>query len=272
MEGADPFILAYNNKYYLFFTSLEDGFICYSSSDLKEWKSEGYALKRGEGVMGDKWFWAPEIIYYKDTFYMVYVANEHLSIAISKNPEGPYFSSKDTFIGNTNMIDGHFYLDDDGKMYLFYVKFTDGNVIYMAEMNEEMNDIKLETEKFVIKAEEPLEIISGYKVAEGPFILKHHNKYYLTYSCNHYISPDYAIFCAVSDKISGPYIRVKDNPIYHKDEEICGVGHHSFFRRFSDNHLMCVFHRHKSFKEHSPRVICIAEADFDDADNLIIYK
>lgn len=269
MDGADPFILTYDNQYYLFFTSLEDGFKCYSSSDLISWKDEGYALKRGEGILGDKWYWAPEIIYYKGLFYMVYVANEHLSIATSKSPKGPYYSNNNKFLGSTNMIDGHFFLDDDGKMYLFYVKFENANVIYMAEMNEEMNDIKEETERFVIRAEEPLEIISGYEVAEGPFILKHNNKYYLTYSCNHYISPYYAIFLATSDKITGPYVKVKDNPILKKDEEKVGVGHHSFFYNNEDHRLMCVYHRHHSLDVPNPRCVCITEAHFD-GDKLII--
>lgn len=271
MVGADPFILTYQKKYYLFATCLKDGFKCYSSTDLINWKDEGYALKKGPGVLGDKGFWAPEIMYHNGLFYMIYVANEHLSIATSKSPTGPYLSNKDSFIGGTNMIDGHFYVDNDGTIYLYYVKFTNGNVIYVAKMNENLDDIIQSTEHKLIEAESGLEIISGYKVAEGPFLLKHNNKYYLTYSCNHFMSPYYAINLALSDNPLGPFVKYKNNPIFAKDDHQVGVGHHSFFKDVNDNHLMCVYHRHYSSSKPEPRIICITDAYFED-DTLVIDK
>ena len=63
MEGADPFILVHKGKYYLYFTKEDDGFKVYESSDLITWVDKGYCLKRGEGIIGNGGFWAPEIIY-----------------------------------------------------------------------------------------------------------------------------------------------------------------------------------------------------------------
>ena len=263
MEGADPFILVHDHKYYLYFTKENDGFKVYESSDLKNWEDKGYCLKKGHDICGDKWFWAPEIIYHNNIFYMVYVANEHLAIATSTSPLGPFTQKKQEFLDEGNMIDGHFFKDDDGTVYLYFVRFDNGNVLHVAKMNKDMISIDKKSERFIMRAELPWELSSGYSVMEGPFVLKHHGKYYLTFSCNHTQSPDYAIGYATSDNPYGPFVRYENNPILSKTDKVVGVGHHSFFNRIGDNHLMIVYHRHYSPIQNYPRQVCIDEACFD---------
>lgn len=44
---ADPYVMFYNNKYYAYGTggtTAGEGFACFSSDDLKNWKREGQAL------------------------------------------------------------------------------------------------------------------------------------------------------------------------------------------------------------------------------------
>ena len=263
MEGADPFILVHDNKYYLYFTKEEDGFKVYESSDLISWVDRGYCLQRGHQICGQQGFWAPEIIEKDGTFYMVYVADEHLGIATSKSPLGPFVQNKMEFIDEGNMIDGHFFKDDDGIIYLYFVRFDNGNVLHIAKMNEDMVSIDKSSERFLMRAELPWELSSGYSVMEGPFVLKHNGKYYLSFSCNHTQSPDYAIGYAVSDNPYGPFIRYENNPILSKTDKVVGVGHHSFFNRVGDNHLMIVYHRHFSPSQNYPRQVCLDEAEFD---------
>ena len=262
MEGADPFILVHENKYYLYFTKESDGFKVYESSDLHSWEDKGYCLQKGSGVIGDHGFWAPEIIYENNLFYMVYVADEHLAIATSPSPLGPFTQEKQVYLDEDNMIDGHFFKDDDGQVYLYFVRFNNGNVIHVAKMNDDMVSINKETETFLLKAQVQWEISSGYLVCEGPFVLKHNNKYYLSYSCNHTQSPDYAIGYATSDNPMGPFTKYAKNPILQKTDKVVGVGHHSFFNRIGDNHLMCVYHRHYSPEQNYPRQVCLDEAKF----------
>ena len=263
MEGADPFILTYNGKYYLYFTKEDDGFKVYESDNLYSWIDRGYCLKRGEDVIGNGGFWAPEIIYENGLFYMVYVTDEHLAIATSKSPLGPFKQSKKEYLDEGNMIDGHFY-KDNGQIYLYFVRFNNGNVIHVAKMNDDLLSFDKSTEKFLLKAELPWEVTSKFNVIEGPFVLKHQGKYYLTFSCNHTEHPDYAIGYAVSDNPMGPFKKFEGNPILHKTSEVCGVGHHSFFYRLEDNQLMCVYHRHYSLKQNYPRQVCLDEAYFED--------
>ena len=95
-NGADPFVLFYEGKYSMYCTTETtkelvgandfstdteegDGIYVYTSEDLKSWVKEGYALKRGDS-MGEKWFWAPEVLAYRGRFYMVYASEEHIAI------------------------------------------------------------------------------------------------------------------------------------------------------------------------------------------------
>ena len=52
-------------------------------------------------------------------------------------------------------IDTSLFIDDDGTPYLYFVRFTDCNVIWVAEMNDDLTGIKQETLTECIKAEEP---------------------------------------------------------------------------------------------------------------------
>ena len=263
MEGADPFILVHEGKYYLYFTKEEKGFKVYESSDLRHWKDKGFCLIGGQNAIGSRGFWAPEIILHNGLFHMVYVCDEHLAIATSKSPLGPFTQKKMEYLDEGNMIDGHFFRDDDGQVYLYFVRFNQGNVIHVAKMNDDMLSFDKKSEKFLLKAELPWEITSNAFICEGPFVLKHNGKYYLSFSCNHTIHPDYSIGYATSDNSMGPFVKYEGNPILTKTDKVCGVGHHSFFNRIDDGHLMCVYHRHFSPKQNYPRQVCLDEAYFD---------
>lgn len=99
---ADPTIFYHMGIYYLYGTGgdkqTNQGFVVYTSPDLKNWTgpvgaSEGYALKKGD-AFGDKGFWAPQVFFYNNLFYMAYTANEHIAIAASSSPLGPFNNRK----------------------------------------------------------------------------------------------------------------------------------------------------------------------------------
>ena len=68
----------------------------------------------------------------------------------------------------------------------------------------------------------------GNEVAEGPFVLKHKGKYYLTYTANDYLCIDYAVGYAVSDSPLGEYKKYSGNPVLKRTDKVYGTGHHSF--------------------------------------------
>jgi len=260
-EGADPFILLHDGKYYLYSTNAPDGYLVYESDNLADWENKGYCLRK-EDVKGDKWFWAPEIMYRNGKFWMVYTSEEHIGIAVADSPLGPFRQEKQQWLSERNAIDGDFFVDDDGTVYLYYVRFAGGNVIYGSRLDEVTMTLDEESECRLIAAEEEWETKLGL-VAEGPFMLKHNGKYYLTYSANDYRSIDYAIGYAVSDSPLGPFVKYEGNPILHRTGDVNGVGHHSFTYSKDRSQMICVYHRHQNLTTVHPRTTCIDKAWFD---------
>ena len=268
-SGGDPFLLYFEGTYYMYFTGgasrERPGFVVYSSKDLQNWENRGYCLE-AKDAMGDKGFWAPELIYHNNKFYMVYVANEHLGVAVSDSPLGPFVQEEKKWLSEKNAIDGHFLIDEDGNKYLYYVRFDNGNVIYAAKMSDDLLSIDEENEVRLIEAKEEWET-RDCLVAEGPFVLKHKGLYYLTYSCNHTRSQDYAVGYAVSDKPLGPFTKYEGNPILSKTDTVFGVGHHSFAMSGDGKTLLCAYHSHLSKEVAFPRNVCIDTAEFIETES-----
>ena len=66
---------------------------------------------------------------------MFYTVNEQVCVATSDSPEGPFVQDvKQPLFGSEKNIDPSLFIDSDGKAYLYFVRFTGGNVIWCAEM------------------------------------------------------------------------------------------------------------------------------------------
>lgn len=271
--GADPFILYYEGKYYVYPTTqtpdaplnslldpATDGYKVYVSQDLESWECKGYALHRDD-VMGDKCFWAPEITVKNGKFYMVYTAEEHLGIAVADSPLGPFKQEEKRWLIEGRAIDGHFFVDDDGQTYLYYVRVGGGNKIYASKMSDDLMSIDEESERLLIVAGDQQWETYDCRVAEGPFVIKHNGLYYLSYSSNHTRCQDYAIGYAISESPFGPFKKYEGNPILHRSESIVGVGHHSF-ARIGENKWICAYHSHFSTEQFKPRKTRIDYAEF----------
>ncbi len=259
-EGADPFVLLHDGTYYLYSTNAADGFRVYTSTDMGTWIDRGYCL-RAEDVMGERWFWAPEVMARDGRFYMVYVAEEHLGIAVADSPLGPFVQKDKRWLNDINEIDGHFFVDSDGTVYLYFVRFDKGNVLWCARMKDDLLSYDESTAVFLFRAEAEWET-RDCSIVEGPFVLKHKGKYYLTYSANHTRSEDYAVGCAVSDHPMGPFTKVSYNPILKKSDALNGTGHHSFTTSKDGRELVCVYHARPLRDTSCPRLTCVDRAEF----------
>ena len=180
---------------------------------MKNWKREGQALSATDSY-GTWGFWAPEVYYVesKKKFYLFYSAEEHICVATSTTPEGPFRQEVKQPIWSEKSIDTSLFIDDDGTPYLYFVRFTDGNVIWVAQMTDDLMSIKTETLNQCIKAEVSWELLQG-KVAEGPSLLKKNGVYYLIYSANHYENKGYGVGYATSDTPMGPWVKYSKNPL-----------------------------------------------------------
>ena len=266
---ADPTIFPYDGKYYLYGTvegNTGNGFLVYVSDDLKKWKvatKNGYTLKKGE-AFGTGGFWAPQVFFHKNKFYMAYVANENIAIAESISPAGPFTQTiKMPLEATVKQIDPFVFIDDDGKKYLYHVRLTNGNKIFVAEMTDDFSSIKPETLRQCITATEQWENTGKalWPVAEGPSVLKYRNIYYLFYTANDFRDPDYAVGYATSNSPLGPWIKHSGNPVLDKQMiGINGPGHGDFFVK--KNQLFYVFHTHNSDAKVAPRRTALIKAGF----------
>lgn len=260
--GADPFILLHEDKYYLYATNcMDEGYLVSVSDNLCDWEEMGFCLKK-QDVIGENRFWAPEVMYHNGKFYMAYSSEQHLGIAVSDSPLGPFTQKEKKWATGVGAIDGHFFKDDDGTIYLFYVRQLNGNQIFVAKLNDNLTEIIEETEKLIINPEEEWEVREKARTAEGPFVLKHEGKYYLSYSVNDYRSIYYSIGCAVSEHPMGPYKKLRGNPILCKNDNVNGTGHHSFTTSKDGKELVCVYHTHNTLTSVEPRMTCIDKAEF----------
>ncbi|WP_205940829.1 glycoside hydrolase family 43 protein [Pedobacter paludis] len=266
---ADPTIFLNQGTYYLYGTSSEKGFEVYQSNDLKKWtgpigKNNGFALVKGESY-GDKGFWAPQVFKQNGKFYMAYTANEHIAIAQSDSPLGPFVQNEIKSLPSKGLqIDPFIFHDSDGKTYLYHVRLGNGNRIFVAELKADFSDIIPETLKECITATQPWENTekTGWPVTEGPTVLKKGSLYYLFYSANDFRNPDYAVGYATSNSPFGPWTKFQGNPIISKRNlGFNGTGHGDFFVDKKGN-LQYVFHTHHSNKRVSPRATATISAQF----------
>ena len=264
---ADPTIYVDGGKYYLTGTkggSGTPGFAILESKDLKNWAPPAGAkdsvymiLSQGDQTFGTKGFWAPQIFKVDQTYYLAYTANEQTALAESKSLLGPYHQKEIGPIdGSEKNIDPFVFKDDDGKYYLYHVRFNHGNYLWVAEFDVKKGKIKPETLKKCFDQTQPWEATPNYKSApimEGPTVVKMKGKYYLFYSANHFMNIDYAIGYAVSDSPYGPWVKYEGNPIIHRSivgEN--GSGHGDLFQGL-DGQLYYVYHVHFSKDQVAPR-------------------
>lgn len=270
IQLADPTIFEDKGIYYLYGTGSENGILVYESSDLKNWtgpvgKRDGHALIKGESY-GTKGFWAPQVFKYKGKYYMAYTANEHIAIAQSDNPLGPFTQKTLKAVsGPGKQIDPYVFIDKDGKIYLYHVRLQEGNRIFVARMKNDLSDIEEGSAIVCLSAaSQPWENTANapWPVAEGPTVLHHNKNYYLFYSANDFRNIDYAVGYAVSASPLGPWKKFDNNPILSRTlTGQNGTGHGDFFTDGPGN-LYYVFHTHSSNNQVGKRKTAIIKASF----------
>ncbi|MBD1432126.1 family 43 glycosylhydrolase [Sphingobacterium sp. DN00404] len=263
---ADPFILYHDHVYYAYGTSSDKGFEVFLSDDLHEWKKHPEMLLKKENSFGEKWFWAPEVYYNeaKGKFYLFYSAEEHICVATSNSPLGPFRQEIKKPMLAEKGIDSSLFIDDDGTPYLYFVRFTNGNVIWVAELEDDWETIKEETLTMCIEAStEGWEAALG-RVTEGASVLKRDGLYYMLYSGNDFRSPDYGVGYATSSSPIGPWQKSDKNPILQNPQKgLTGTGHGAYFQD-QEGAYKYVFHAHHDTTTVHPRFMHIANLSIED--------
>ena len=190
---ADAGVIRYGGKYYMGgVATLGDFFI---STDRTHWDERKHVYdfdtdyNKGTGA-GNNQVHSDDIIYSGGLFHLLFSANYwgkdrhivHIVHATSPHIEGPYTEVRDDQ-WMENRIDPQVFCDEDGRHYLYMVKFTDGNTIWARPMNPDFS--------FAGEAQQQFSSQPGTwetmdnRVAEGPFVIKYHGRYYMMYNANH---------------------------------------------------------------------------------------
>ena len=281
--GADPFVLhAKDGFYYMYATSAVDGFTCWKSGDLINWEELGHCFQvtSTNAIWAANWFWAPEVVEYKDKYYLFYSASQYikktirLSVAVSDSPSGPFIDSSPTPVFDSfgyAAIDANVLIDDDGRIYMYFSKDMSENMkngvntseSYVVELNEDMKTYIGEP-KLVITPELSWEWGSTHVWNEGPEIYKYNNKYYLAYSANYYNTRAYSVGYAVSDSPTEGFVKPENNRILYAGDfyNISGTGHHCFTDSPDGKDRVVAYHSHVDPKGGGQRQVNICTMEF----------
>lgn len=281
---GDPFIVNNGEHYYMYATSFDaEGFKVWKSDNMEEWECLGVCLDLS-GSWTCQNYWAPEVIYHNGKYVMHYTARRksdeslRLGVAVSEKPEGPFIDAHQgpMFDLGYAAIDGHVFIDDDGKAYFYYSKDCSENYvsesiraseICVCELSDDLLNIVGEPITLFGPSEDyDSNMVGDQMWNEGPYILKQDGVYYMTYSANFYASRDYCICLAKATNPFGPFKKI-DGPIMtcnDVEKDFSGPGHNAFFRDKEGN-LKMTFHIHTYENEPSQnRKACICDADIKE--------
>lgn len=190
---ADAGCIKYAGKYYLGGVATYGDF--FVSSDLVNWGERVHVFDldnqwtKGTGAKNNQ-IHANDMSYSGSMFHLLFSANYwgkdkhivHITHAVSPSITGPYREVRDDQWFE-NRIDPMVFRDDDGRLYLFMVKFTDGNTIWGRPMNQDFTFSGDAVQQF---SSQPgtWETLDN-RVAEGPFVIKYRGRYYMMYNANH---------------------------------------------------------------------------------------
>lgn len=147
--------------------------------------------------------------------------------------------------GYKRAIDPHPYVDEDGNKYLLWTDNSKLNRICGVPMKDN-NWMTPDWEQAKILT---YGIYSDDYINEGPELIYHNDKYYLTYSVGAYGTDSYKVCQAVADSPLGTYTKLTEGEggillkgYYQSGQGITGTGHHSFVT--VGEQLYMVYHRH----------------------------
>lgn len=234
----DPTVIkADNGFFYLYATEDIRNTPIHRSKDLVNWELVGTAFTNETRPKFEPkgGLWAPDINYIDGKYVLYYSMSVWggewtcgIGVATANNPEGSFTDHGKLFRSNEidvqNSID-QFYIEEDGKKYLFWGSFRG---LYVIELADDGLSVKEGSVKKQIAG-------TAY---EGVYIHKRNGYYYMFASigsCCEGLKSTYTTVVGRSDNLFGPYLDKKGNSmmdnhhelIIQKNDKFVGTGHNS---------------------------------------------
>lgn len=273
---ADPSLVQHDGKFYMYATADPwggDFLACWESSDFQNWTFHKLNWPTKElctsSLSTSSMVWAPSVVKKGDQFYMYVSVGSEVWVGIASHPLGPWknmLADKPLIQYDTteyyHTIDAELFVDDDQRSYLYWgsgLNWKNGKC-YVAELNDDMCTFRSEKKD-----------ITPSNYFEGPLVVKHNSKYFLTYSEGITMDDTYEVRYAVGDSPLGPFSEADNSPILKTNDSLSvyGPGHHTLFS-YNEKHYI-LYHRHRLpfVTGTAYRQICINEISFDDKNNRI---
>lgn len=263
-NGADPWLSYWQGDYYLTTTTWTSQLVMRKSPTLA-----GLASATPTYVWSDTDpkrccnFWAFEFHRLKGPdgyrWYLMYTAgtdgtldHQHLNVLESAgdDPMGPY-QYKGAPMPDVWNIDGS-YLEHDNRLFLMYSQW---------QADEQLNLIVELENPWTLKAGSVPKVLtrpalqweqSGRKVTEGPAVLKHQGRTFVTYSGSFCDTPDYKLGLLElvgSDPMADGAWKKFDQPVFSKTETVFGPGHNGFFKSPDGKEDWLIYHANAKASE-----------------------
>lgn len=230
MDAADPYVLRFNGKYYLYTTGAEEIRV-YESNDLVHWTFKGHCTRNGEGRIA----YAPEVFYWRGAFYMITspYGNGHY-IMRSDSPLGPFDRVTENFGFS---IDGSLFAGDDGRLYMLNLPG-----------NRSISITEIDTQRLTPKGVNKTTGVTLNHWTEGPGLIRRGDWYYLTFTGNHYLSTGYRVAWASrkGDPL-GRYTQPDDHTLLINSvfkDSFTGLGHSASFYGPDLDSIYASYHCH----------------------------
>lgn len=267
--AADPSIRAFGDTYYIYPTSDRPNwntfeFAVWSSKNLVDWKKERVFMDLREEIdWADIRAWAPDCIERDGKYYFYFCGDGKIGVAVADSPTGPFKDAlgKPLLVRegkvNTNTIDPHAFIDDDGQAYLY---FGNGGNCHVFKLKEDM--IHLDGDPVEIPLRE---------FREGIVVFKRDGKYYFMWSIDDARSPNYRVGWAWADSPIGPVEYPEgDFIVLQKHGNAVATAHHGVVNVPGTDRWFVAYHRHavpggSGYK----REICLVEMKFDEEGRIL---
>ena len=233
-DHPDPTIIEFDGTFWASATSGEwsPQFPLFRSTNLVDWTPSG-SIFPVQPAWAEGSFWAPELVHDELThcFVVWYVAKKRggplcIAVATAPSPGGPYTDRGPLICEPDGSIDPCFARDEHGAPFLIWKE--DGNSqqlptpIWAQPLTGDLLHLTGEKTQLITN-DQPWE--EG--VVEGPYILRHQQRFYMFYAGNSCCGQrcKYAEGVARADHLLGPWEKCPANPIIGSNDNWRCPGH-----------------------------------------------
>lgn len=267
---ADPSHVFDGGKHFIYATLDPwggDTLGCWESTDFGNWtyRTLNWPTKKActSPTSKGSMVWAPSVVRGVDgKFYMYVSVGSEVWAGVADAPLGPWKDANGGkpliewgFRPGYHMIDAEAFIDTDGQAYLYWGSGHNW-------VNGKCWVVKLKPDMVTFDGE--VKDVTPGHYFEGPFMLKHDGRYYLSYSDGKTIEENYQVHYAIGETPLGPFKEAPNSPILVTDHDanISSPGHHAMMEK--DGRHFILYHRHSIpfDPKFIGRQICVDELEF----------